>query len=86
MYIDKLSDIVNKCSNAYRNTIKMKLVNVKSSTYIDFDKKDNGKDSELKVNDPISIPKYFYKYFIEKHFWKKLHSKFVRRGFYDYKS
>ena len=39
MYIDELADIVNKYSKAYHNTIKMKLVNVKFSTYIDFDKK-----------------------------------------------
>ena len=64
MYIDELADIVNKYSKAYHNTIKMKLVNVKFSTYIDFDKKNVEKDSELKVHDHISIPKYFYKYFI----------------------
>ena len=38
-YIDKLDDIVNKYNNTYHSTIKMRLVNVKSSTYIDFDKK-----------------------------------------------
>ena len=32
MYIDKLDDIVNKCSQTYRRTIKMKPVDVKSST------------------------------------------------------
>ena len=31
-YIDKLDDIVNKYNNTYHNTIKMKLVDVKSST------------------------------------------------------
>ena len=72
MYIDNLANIVNKYSNVYHKTIKMKLVNVKSSTYIDFDKKNKGKDSELKVHDHISISKYFYKYFIEKRFCKKL--------------
>ena len=38
-YIDKLDEIVNKYSHAYHSTIKMKLVDVKSNTYIDFDKK-----------------------------------------------
>ena len=33
-YIDKLDDIVNKYNNTYHRTIKMKLVDVKSSMYI----------------------------------------------------
>ena len=36
MYIDKLEDIVNECNNKYHRTIKMKLVNVKDNTYINF--------------------------------------------------
>ena len=32
VHIDKLGDIVNKYSNTYHNTIKMKVVDVKSST------------------------------------------------------
>ena len=39
MYINKLDDIVNKYSNTYHITIKMKPFDVKSSTYIDFNKK-----------------------------------------------
>ena len=39
--IDKLDDIFNKCNNTYHRTIKMKLVAVKSSTYIDFNKENN---------------------------------------------
>ena len=35
IYIDKLDDIVDKYNNTYHSTIKMKPVNVKSSTYID---------------------------------------------------
>ena len=35
MYIAKLNDIVNK-NNTYDSTIKMKPVDVKSNTYIDF--------------------------------------------------
>ena len=34
--IDKLADIDNQCNNTYHSTIKMKLLEVKSSTYIDF--------------------------------------------------
>ena len=39
IYIDKLDDIVNKYNSTYKNPIKIKSVGVKSSTYIDFDKK-----------------------------------------------
>ena len=39
VYIDKLDDIVNKYSNTYHSTIKMKTASVKDNTYIDFDKK-----------------------------------------------
>ena len=40
VYINKLDDIVNKYKNTYHSTIKMRPVDVKSSTYIDFDRKD----------------------------------------------
>ena len=39
MYIDTLADIVSKYNNMHHSIIKMKPVDVKSSTYIDFDKK-----------------------------------------------
>ena len=35
-YIDNLADIVNKYNNTHYSTIKIKLADVKSSTYIDF--------------------------------------------------
>ena len=38
VYIDKLDDIVNKYKNTYHRTIKIKPVDIKSSTYIDFNK------------------------------------------------
>ena len=39
MYSDKLADILNKYNNEHHTTIKLKPVEVKSSTYIEFDKK-----------------------------------------------
>ena len=48
VYIKKLDDIVQKYNNTYHSTIKMEPVDVKSSTYIDFDKKNDKKDSNLK--------------------------------------
>ena len=43
VYIDKLNDIVNECNNTYHRTIKMKPVDVKDNTYIDFKKDVNDK-------------------------------------------
>ena len=53
--IDKLYEIVNKCSNTYHSTIKIRLVNEKSSTYIDFNKKNNKENPKLKM---VRISKY----------------------------
>ena len=41
VYIDKLDNIVNKCNNTYHRTSKMKTADVKSSTYIDFNKEND---------------------------------------------
>ena len=56
--IDKLDDIVNKYNNTYHRTIKMKPVDVKDNTYIDFGKENNNKDSKFKIDDHVKIPKY----------------------------
>ena len=58
VYIDKLDIIVNKYNNIYHRTIKMKPVNVKSSTYIDFNKENNKEDLKFKVGDHVGISKY----------------------------
>ena len=39
VYIDKLNDIINKYNNTYHSTIKVKPIDVKNNTYINFDKK-----------------------------------------------
>ena len=57
VYIDKLDDIVDEYDNTYR-TIKMKPVDVKGNTYIDFEKKVNHKDPKFKVGDHVRISKY----------------------------
>ena len=56
VYVDKLDDTVNKYNNTY-STIKIKPVDVKSNTYIDFGV-ENNKDPEFKVNDHVRISKY----------------------------
>ena len=51
VYINKLDDIVTKYNNTYHSTIKMKPVDVKSSTYIDSSKEINNKDPKFKIYD-----------------------------------
>ena len=58
VYVDKLDDIVNKYNNTYHSTIKMKPVDVKSNTYIDFNKETNIKDPKFNIGDIIRISKY----------------------------
>ena len=58
VYIDKLDDIVNEYNNTYQRTIKMKLVDVKDNTYIDFEKEVNDKNPKFKVGDHVGISKY----------------------------
>ena len=58
VFIDKLDDIVNKYNNTYHRTIKMKVVDIKPSTYIDSSKEINDEDPKFKIGDIIRISKY----------------------------
>ena len=58
VYINKLDDIVGEYNNKYHRTIKMKPVDVKDNTYIDFKKEVNDKDPKFKVGDHVRISKY----------------------------
>ena len=51
VYTDKLHDTVNKYNNTYHSTIKMKLVDVKSNTYINFGEEINNEDPKFKIGD-----------------------------------
>ena len=55
MRVNKLNDIVKKCNNTYHGTIKMRPVDVKSSTYIDLNKNNSREDPKFKVDDYIRI-------------------------------
>ena len=57
VYIDKLDDIVDGYNNTYR-TIKMKPIDVKDNTYVDFGKEVNDNNSKFKVGDHVRISKY----------------------------
>ena len=58
VYIDKLDYIVNTYNNTYHRTIKMKPVDVKSSTYINSSEEINNEDPKFKIGDIARIPKY----------------------------
>ena len=57
VYIDKWDDIVGEYNNTYHTTIKMKPVDVKDNTCIDFNKEVNDEDPKFKVGDHIRISK-----------------------------
>ena len=57
-YIDKLDDMDNKHNNTYHSIIKLRLIDVKSSTHIDFNKENNKEDPKFKVGDPVRILKH----------------------------
>ena len=58
VYIDKLNNIVNKYRNIYHRTLKIKSIDVITTTYIDFDvEKNNNKDPKFEVTD-VRISKY----------------------------
>ena len=58
LYINKLDDIVCEYNNTYHRTIKMKPVDVKDNTYIDFKKEVEDKDPKFKVGDHVRVSKY----------------------------
>ena len=55
VYIYKLDDIVNEYNNTYYRTIKMKPVDVNSSTYFNFNVEKNDKDPKFEVDDYKNI-------------------------------
>ena len=58
VYNNKLNDIVNKYNNTHNSTTKMKPIDLKSRTYVGFNKKNNKEDSKFKINDYVIISKY----------------------------
>ena len=58
VYIDNLDNIVNEYNNTYHRKIKMKPIDVKDNSYIDFGNEVNDKDDKFKVGDHVRISKY----------------------------
>ena len=49
---------MNEYNNTYHRTIKIKPIDVKDNTYIDFGKEVNDKDPKFQVGDHVRISKY----------------------------
>ena len=58
VYIDKLDDTVNEYNNTMYRTTKMKPIDVKDNTYIDFGKEVIDNDPKFKVGDHVRISKH----------------------------
>ena len=55
--IDKLDDIVKEYNNTYHTSIKLKPVDFKDNTYVDFKEEINNKDPKFKVGDHLRLSK-----------------------------
>ena len=55
VYIHKLHDTVDEYNNTYHRTIKMKSVDVKDDTYINFKKEVNDRNPKFKIGDHVRI-------------------------------
>ena len=58
VYTDKLDDVVNKYNNRYHRTIKMKAIEGKDNTYIDFGKEVDDEDPKFQAGDHVRTSKY----------------------------
>ena len=58
LYIDKLDNMFNRCNNTCHRTIKMKRFDIKSSTYIDFNKENNKEGPKFKFGNHVRVSKF----------------------------
>ena len=58
VYIDKVDDLVNEYNNIDHRTTKVKPIDVKDNTYIDFGNEFNDNDPKFKVGGHVRILKY----------------------------
>ena len=56
--LDVLDDIVDGYNNTYHKKLKMKPIDVKSDSFIEYNKESNEKDPKFKVGDHVRISKY----------------------------
>ena len=55
IYLDLLDDIIDKYTNTYHNTIKMKSIDVKPNFYAEYNVDSNAKDSKFKIGDILEF-------------------------------
>ena len=58
VHSNKLHDMLNKYNYTYHSITRMKLADVKSSTYIDFNKENNKENPKFEVGDRVRLSKY----------------------------
>ena len=58
VYFDVLDNIVNKYNNTVHRSIKMKLIDVTSDSYAEYNEDSNEKNLKFKVDDHVRISKY----------------------------
>ena len=58
VYFDVLDDIVNKYNNTVHRTIKMKLIDVTTDSFAEYNEDSNKKNPKLKVGDHVRISNY----------------------------
>ena len=58
VYFNVLDDIVDKYSNTYTRTIKMKPIDVKNDSFAEYNEESNEKHPKFKVGDLVRISKY----------------------------
>ena len=58
VYTDKLYDILDKYHNIYHRAIKMKPIDINSSTYVGFAVENNNKDPKFEVGERARVSKY----------------------------
>ena len=58
VYFDVLDNIVNKCNNTVYRTIKMKLIDVISGSYVEYNEDSNKTKPKFKVSDHVRISEY----------------------------
>ena len=59
VYIYNLTDIVTKYNNTNHSTTKIKSADVKSGTYIDFNKENNKKDAKFEIAEYQNIKTFW---------------------------
>ena len=58
VYFNVLDDIVNKYNNTVHRTIKMKPIDVRNDSFVEYNEDSNKKSPKYKVGDHVRISKY----------------------------